>query len=505
MENLSLPPPTKAPAMARANALVGAALQAPLRGRFLFLMRLTWLALTLVTIGLFIRTIDTRQDQLLIEGAENSIALLELGLPVTFFALLLGTLDGFIYVSYTLVGILIFMRKSEEWIGLFSSLTLVTAVFAIVRPFEALLFVDTALRVPILLILGLGALTVTVFVFIFPDGRFEPRWARWIVIAVCAAIILSLVNRAWLVQPLVWPPAPLSPLVYLGVFGGALDQLYRYRRIADAAQREQMRWVVFSVAIGALGLVGYFVLLPALLPRVMFPGMTRVLYLLIAAPLYYLMLVQLPIAIAFSIFRYHLWDIDLIISRTLVYVLLTAILAGLFAALEGVMQNVFVLMTGQQSTIATVIATLIVVAAFTPIKDAIQKLVERRFQDAPAPATRLEAFQELVENRVSPLYAPQIGRRLLSEAVAAFSAGGGGAFLQNQNGAHKFQTIGEWDGRPAISVLIQSEPDAEPYGWIALQDRKNGELYSEADLRVLEELAKKIADALTEDADADRD
>lgn len=491
--------------MTRANAMVGAALQAPLRGRFLFLMRLTWWGLVLVTIGLFLLTIPTRYSQLVIEGAENSIALQDLGLPATIFAFLIGTLDGIIFVSYVVVGMLIFSRKSQEWIGLLSSLTLITAVFAIVRPFEALLFVDTALRVPILMILALAALTVTVFVFIFPDGHFEPLWTRWIVVGLSAFIIFSLINRAWLVQPIVWPPAPLSPIVYLGIFGGALVQLYRYRRVADAAQREQMRWVVYSVAIGALGLVGYFVIIPAIFPRVQFPGMTRVLYMLIAAPVYYLMLLQLPIALAFSIFRYHLWDIDFIISRTLVYVLLTAILAGLFAALESVMQNVFVLITGQESTIATVIATLIVVAAFTPIKDTIQNLVKQRFKDAPAPTTKLKAFEELVETRVSPLYAPQIARRLLAEAVTAFDAKGGGAFLQCRTDTRKFQTIGEWDGKPAISVLIQSEPDADPFGWIALLDRKTGEPYSDDDFQALDELARKVAVALTEDADADRD
>lgn len=505
MENFPVPPLTKPPAITRANAMVGAALQAPLRGRFLFIMRLGWWALALVTIGLFLLTIPTRYSQLVIEGAESSIALGQLGLPSTFFAFLIGTLDGIIFVSYTLVGMLIFSRKSQEWIGLLASMTLITAVFAIVRPFEALLFVDAALRVPILLILALAAISVTIFVFIFPDGHFEPRWARWLVIALCAFIIYSLVNRAWIVQPITWPPAPLSPVVYLGIFAGALVQVYRYRRVADAAQREQMWWVVFSVAIGALGLVGYFVLIPALFPRVHTPGMTRVLYMLIAAPVYYLMLLQLPIALAVSIFRYHLWDIDFIISRTLVYVLLTAILAGLFSALETVMQNVFVLLTGEESTVATVIATLIVVAAFTPVKDTIQKLVEQRFKDEPAPSSKLETFQTLVRERVSPLYAPQIARRLLSEAVNAFDAKGGGAFLQCQDSARRFQTIGDWDGQPAISVLIQSEPDADPYGWIALMDRKNGQPYSDEDFHTLDELAKTIAVALTEDADADRD
>ena len=500
METTSSVPVVKTPPMAHANALIGAALNAPLRGRFLFLMRLAWWALVVVTVGMFVLTIPTRWSQLVIEGNSNFIALQELGLHENFIAFLLGTFDGITFLAYTFVGALIFSRKSQEWIGLFASLTLITAVFAIVRPFDALLFVDNWLRVPLLLILALAAITVIVFIYIFPDGHFAPRWTRWIVLGLCAFALYGLLDRVWLTQPFRWPPAPLSPVIFLGIFFGALVQIYRYRRVSDSVQREQMRWVVFSVALGALGLLEFYVILPALLPRVLLPGMTRVLYLVIAAPLCYLALLQLPIALAFSIFRYHLWDIDLIISRALIYALLTAILAGLFAALESLMQNVFVLLTGQQSDVATVIATLIVVAAFTPLKERIQKFVEARFQDASDPAAKLKTFAELVETRVSPLYAPQIARRLLAESVTAFDAKGGAAYTE-QNGELKLiQTLGVWDGNAACSIPLQRDANAPRFGMLALADRKNGAAYTEHDLQAITELARSIARALEEDA-----
>jgi hypothetical protein len=501
-----MPPLTEPPPMMRANAVIGAALHAPLRGRFLLVVRGLWLALVAVTIGLFVLTIPTRYDYLVIEGAENSIALGELGLAPNTFALMIGAFDAITFIAYTAVGALIFLRKSHEWIGLVASLTLITAVFALVRPFDSLLFVETYLRAPLLMVLGLAGIAIVIFVYSFPDGHFEPRWMRLFVILTCAVIVGSMVYRlGWVGPPMQWPPAPLTPFVFVVIFVGAIDLLYRYRRVSDGQQREQMRWVVFSVAIGALGLLGYFVVLPALFPRVLLPGMARVIYLLIAAPLFYLALIQLPIALAFSILRYHLWDIDFIISRTLIYFLLTAILAGLFAAFETIMQNVFVLLTGQESDIATVISTLVVVAAFTPVKDLVSRFVERRFKDEPDASIELKAFGELVETRVSPVHPPQLARRFLAESMSAFDARGGAVYLHQKNAERMVHTVGDWNGKASVVALITTSDDALPFGWIALTTRAEDEIYSEQDLKALDDVTRKIAIALEQDADADRD
>lgn len=490
---------------ARADALIGAALQAPLRGRALSLMRLAWWTLAATTVGLFVLTIPARYSQWVIEGAENSIALQELGLAQNFFTVLIGILDTTVFIAYTVVGALIFLRKSHEWVGLLASLTLITSVFAIVRPLQSLLFVDPWQRIPLLLILGIATITISVFAYIFPDGHFEPRWTRWIVLGLCGFALYGLLDRLWLTQPFRWPPAPLSPVIYLGIFGGAVIQLYRYRRVSDSARREQMKWVVFSLAIGAVGLLGFLVIVPTLLPRVELPGMTRVLYFLIGAPLFFLALLQLPVALAVSIFRYHLWDIDLVISRALIFGSLTAILAGLFAALETIIQDLFVLVTGQKSDTATVIATLIVVAAFTPIKDAIQHFVENRFRDSTDPGGKLKSFAELVETRVTRLHPPQILRRLLAEVIQAYDAATGAAFLERAGTSNLIQAHGAWEGQAVICIPIQSEPSAARFGWLALGDRKSGEPYSPQDISVLEDLARKIGRALQEDALEDSD
>lgn len=489
----------RTPPIERANALIGAAFHLSLRGRVLLVVRLVWFALIFVTLSLFVLTIPARYSQLLIIGAENSIALKELGLAPIAIAWIIGPSDGLVFLTYTLVGALIFSRKSQEWIGLFASLTLISAVFAIVRPSDSLLFVDQTLRVPLLLVLALAASTITVFVYIFPDGHFVPGWTRWIAFGLCAFAVYGLMDRIFITQPFRWPPAPLSPVIFLGIFGGAIVQYYRYRRVSDLTQKQQMKWVMLGVAVGAVGLIGFLIIVPLLEPRVAHEGMPRVLYVLIGLPLFYIAVLQLPIALGFSILRYRLWDINFIVSRTLIYLILTGILAGLFATLEKITQDLFVAVTGVQSSFAPIISTLLVVAAFTPLKEGIQKIVERRVQAASDPTARLKIFRERVETRISPLHPLQIVRRLGAEAVSAYNAKGGAVYLLQGKEVRLVQTLGEWDGVACLEIPIESNPGAARFGIVALDERKNGAQYSDRDQAALNAVAQTVARALEED------
>ena len=111
------PPLVRPPHSEGASALIGSALHLSLRGRVRLLIWVLWGALTLLALGVFFLTIPARYSQLVIIGAENSIALQELGLPQTFFALHTGVLDAVLLLAYTAVGILIFARKAYVAFG----------------------------------------------------------------------------------------------------------------------------------------------------------------------------------------------------------------------------------------------------------------------------------------------------------------------------------------------------------------------------------------------------
>jgi len=142
----------------------------------------------------------------------------------------------------------------------------------------------------------------------------------------------------------------------------------RYRH-GTPVERQQTRWFVVAVGLAALPLMLSFL-----------PGLGGPVTLLIAS--FGLLLV--PIAVGIAVTRYRLYEIDRLINRTLVYVPLTAIVAGLYAGVVALLQRVFQSVTGDRSDAAIVISTLILASVFTPLRKWLEGIVDRRFKAAPA-------------------------------------------------------------------------------------------------------------------------
>ena len=216
------------------------------------------------------------------------------------------------------------------------------------------------------------------FFLLFPDGRFAPGWAR-------------LSALGWTAYCLFWGLFPDSPLSLADPFGasfgafvilvvsgwalGLVAQAARYRR-ADPRQRAQTRWVLFAAG-GACAGYAVVYLTGALLPA---SGEARLFYDLFGVPVFWLLALPIPVALVVAMLRHHLFEVELLISLTIVYGLLTAVLAGIFEVMVVTLQHVLLAFTGvEDSQLAYFLTALVMAALFEPLKRRIDALVERWF------------------------------------------------------------------------------------------------------------------------------
>ena len=364
-----------------------------LQGGWLVAARVTQLAIMVLTLVLYAAGLTPAFTELRRAFLGYEAALLQFNLSVDFFATYFVFLELAKMAAFLTTAAVIFWRRSEDWMAIFLSLMLVTfgadVVSGVIRNLGG---GQPAWRLPADIVVVFGQVSVVVFFFLFPDGRFIPRWTRWLALIWAGWMLIAIFLP--LGDPMTWP-SPVIFLVLLVAYGSAsLAQLYRYVRHASPLQRQQTKWVVFG--LGAAVFLGWII---PILPRVIFPALSQptsqgLLYIGLSSTLSVIAVSLMPISLGLAILRYRLWDIDFVINRSLVYgaltMVLVALLGGSLLLISLVFQN---LGGGQQSVIALVSAALIFGAVFQPTRRRLQGFVDRRFynihidyQKRPAPA-----------------------------------------------------------------------------------------------------------------------
>jgi hypothetical protein len=383
-------------------------LRAWLSGRWLLLARAVWILVAALALGLFVSgipaeftlmhipcpTVNCPTGQLSPSGLR---ALVDLGLSLDSFAVYAVAMDVIFAAVCTAVALLIFWRRSDDRMGLLVSLALLTfGTATFVFTMEALAVRHPAWEMATSVLHFIGATSFGLFLYLFPDGRFVPRWTRWVALAWIAWQLPRYFFPDWYLNPgpYTWH-ALINTTVWLAALGTAIySQVYRYRHVSNATQRQQIKWVVFGISaaltvfLGVSLTLGVFASKPTLLA-----------YLIGDTLIGYLAILLIPVSIGFAVLRYHLFDIDLIINRTLVYVTLTVVLAVLFESTIVVLQYLFRALIHQESEIAVVASTLVIAAMFEPLRRRIQGVVDRSFYRRKYDARKtLEAFSARLRN-----------------------------------------------------------------------------------------------------------
>jgi hypothetical protein len=321
------------------------------------------------------------------------------------------------FLAFPLVGALIASRRPHNpigWIclavGLFWMLNIMSGGYGIYG------LLASPGSVPFPAAIGsqgewMGPATVgllgTYLILLFPDGRLPS--AGWRPLAWLSGTVLVLVSIANALAP---GPLPdlggvrnpfglegypwrsgardaLNLLLSVCMLASVSSLVMRYRR-SGGEVRQQIKWIAFAASVVALGVSGAVVLGTFAAGTA---GGTHPLLIGLLEDAITLSFAGVPIAVGFAVLKYRLYNIDVIINRTLVYGSLTATLVALYFGGIVVLQRFFVLLTGKQSTLAVVASTLLIAALFTPLRRRIQSYIDRRFYRRKYDARKtLEAF-----------------------------------------------------------------------------------------------------------------
>jgi hypothetical protein len=381
-----------------------------LHGYKLILARTVWVVIAVLAMALWIADILPGYTQQLTVCTQSLCqnqqatpdmvrALHSSGLSLQFYSLYLTTLSILSVSTFLAIAVIIAWRKSRDWMGLLVSLTLIIIGTVTNTDYQQL----AAAYHPIILLPGaliqflLNILPLLVL-YLFPNGRFVPRWTRWLALLVILFVAGSIFfpTSSLNTQNL---PSSLNIVLALGAFGSVIfAQVYRYFRVSTPIERQQTKWVI----LGIIATICYFLVLNIITLN---PATTqaRSLGFLLAEVSYFLAVIVVPLSIAFSILRYRLWDIDLLINRTLVYGTLTGMLALIYFGCVVLLQHLVNGLTGQvgQSPLIIVASTLAIAALFHPLRRRIQKIIDRRFYRRKYDAARtLADFSATLRNEV---------------------------------------------------------------------------------------------------------
>jgi hypothetical protein len=359
-------------------------------------MRIGWGVLVGLSLSLFMLSVPARYRELADVGRR---ALAQLGsgddLLLRFFlrgayAPTVLSLEIVFVLALTLVSVAMVWRNWSDWRPLFFSATFVTYSVWVTPTLDALTL-PSVLQTLANLLQAAGLLMAIHFFLLFPNGRFVPSWSRlnalgWTVYCLAWGLFPNM--SLSLIDPFEASFGAFLILMLLGWTGGLVAQGLRYRR-AESRQRTQTKWVLLVIAGACAGYAGVY------LPDVFLPAsnQARLLYDLFGISLFWLLALPIPVALIVAMLRHRLFDVNVLINRTLVYGTLTAALIFVYVGGVVLLQAMFRTVIGSNSQLAVVASTLAIAALFSPLRSRIQGFVDRYFYRRKYDARKtLESF-----------------------------------------------------------------------------------------------------------------
>jgi signal transduction histidine kinase len=386
------------------------------------------------------------------------------------------------FLVYATLATLIFWRRADARTARLAALALLLngATFPNIAPqlWESMPVVALLLVAMTMM----GGLTFWLFLLTFPSGQFAPRWLRiaFATLAIYGSLDTLRVIPTVAVTPFATAMEPWHNVFLFISYGTIIgSHIYRYRYISTPVERQQTKWVVFGIVVGLawslLSAVYVFVVDPAALhgarAKVLGMGIIYLGYLLI------------PLSIGVAILRARLWDIDLIISRTLIYGTLTALVAALYIGIVGYLSTV---LRTQNNLLISLMASGVVAVLFQPLRDRVQRSVNHLlYGERDEPYAVIARLGQRLEGTL----APEAALTTITETVAQALRLPYVAIAIDQAGrCIKAVASGQPVPNPLTLPLVYQ---GETVGQLILGPRGRGESFSTADRRLLDTLARQ--------------
>ena len=340
-----------------------------------------------------------------------------------------------------------------------------------------------------LAIAALGGSLISLAMRFPQEAGIVQRWPAMLLVP----YVVSLSIGAWAAVSLYNTAQPWQYLIARDVsyrlagMGGLAflaTMLYRAFRGSEATVRRQARIVLLGSSIAFLPII-VWIMTPLAGIRLHFEP-----------SLYMPWLVIFPFSVAIAIFRYRLLEMDSIVNRTILWGLLTAILAGVVSVSIGILQRLFQAFTGEKSDVAVVLTSLILVSVFTPIKTRLQSFLDRTFKDSPEHIKALREFGSEVRTYVQMSDAELMTKRLLEEAASGMDAVSGAISLvaPGSGRLETAHTYGDWRGEAWVAAPL--EHGGKRHGLLLLGPRVGLRPYTKQEFETLQVAANEVAHAL---------
>jgi signal transduction histidine kinase len=385
---------------------------------------------------------------------------------------------------YVIVGIVMYLRKPNQWVVLLYSLILLSIstlfsldlISTLEQNYGVLAFLAN---------LSFGALFFGFY--IFPDGRFVPGWTKWLMVAwIIIAVLVSFVPDTPL-DPNSWPIIVNLPLFIILLGSAPYALTYRYRKASNAAQRQQIKWVIFGLAINVIGFLLFWSPVN-FVPELSQVERTIALYDIFGGTLLIVSYALLPLSLGYALLRSRLWDIDPIIYRTLVYILLTVVIVVLYTGLVVFFGS---MLEPIGNFTISLIATGLIAVLFQPLYQFLQKSINRwLYGDRENPYRVISRLGQNLEDSISP---DAILSTIVNSVRKAFKVPYAAIILKREDHTLDAVSSGNNTGELLKWSIVYHQ---KLVGELHISPRSPGEEFSTADLNLIKDLTRQTGIAI---------